>query len=340
MKRKKLNVLIRTVGGKVRNKELGFGHIYRSINLAYHLKPHKIFFLVEDYGGAKKIIKEKKFEVLSLKAGINSQTDISKTISIIKDKSIDVLIIDKFKVSHNYVSTIRKHIKTVVISDLRKINYNADLVVNGYIGFKNKIITNQYCSRCLVGPAYQILNEKFSKRLKSKNKKYELLVVLGGFDEFNISLIILKALSKYIEKLKTRMILGPATTKSITIKRYEKKYGKKINVINKTDNMQKEIANAKFGICLGGITTYEFANMNLPFAIICKVKHQQTTAREWERKRAALNLGLVTKKTDKKLEKLFKNLSKIIKYSRIKTLHMVDGKGSRRVASEISKMVT
>lgn len=34
---------------------------------------------------------------------------------------------------------MRKHVKTVVISDLKKIDYQADLIVNGFIGFKNTI---------------------------------------------------------------------------------------------------------------------------------------------------------------------------------------------------------
>ena len=61
-----MKILIRTSGGRAPNKELGFGHIYRCLNLAEHLRAHKITFLIEDYGGAKEIIKERGFSNIIL----------------------------------------------------------------------------------------------------------------------------------------------------------------------------------------------------------------------------------------------------------------------------------
>ena len=61
-KRKNLNILIRTAGGKETKQELGLGHIYRCLNLAKELKPNKINFLLEDFGEAKKIIEERGFK--------------------------------------------------------------------------------------------------------------------------------------------------------------------------------------------------------------------------------------------------------------------------------------
>ena len=49
IKRKSLNILIRTAGGKETNQELGLGHIYRSLNLGKELRPNKINFLLEDF---------------------------------------------------------------------------------------------------------------------------------------------------------------------------------------------------------------------------------------------------------------------------------------------------
>jgi len=64
----------------------------------------------------------------------------------------------------------------------------------------------------------------------------------------------------------------------------------------------KSISEARFGLCAGGITSYEFACLNVPFAIICQVKHQLITAKEWEKQEIARNLGLLTKNTPKKLK--------------------------------------
>ena len=50
-----MKILFRTSGGATANKELGTGHIFRTINLSKQFKDHKKLFLVEDYGGVKKI---------------------------------------------------------------------------------------------------------------------------------------------------------------------------------------------------------------------------------------------------------------------------------------------
>ena len=59
-------ILFRTSGGTAYGKELGMGHVYRSINLASHLKKSKIFFLIEDYGSVKQIISQRNFNFLIL----------------------------------------------------------------------------------------------------------------------------------------------------------------------------------------------------------------------------------------------------------------------------------
>ena len=72
----------------------------------------------------------------------------------------------------------------------------------------------------------------------------------------------------------------------------ELKYSKNLFVVNETKNMRKEISETSFGFCAGGITTYEFATMNIPFAIIFQYKHQLLTAKAWEKRKIAYNLGL------------------------------------------------
>ena len=75
--------------------------------------------------------------------------------------------------------------------------------------------------------------------------------------------------------------------------------------------MYKEISLAKFGLCSGGITTYEFATLDVPFAILCQVQHQTITAKVWENYGAALNLGLNKENTRKKIMLFLENIKKI-----------------------------
>src|SRR5690349_4358621 len=136
-----MRILFRTSGGRSREEELGLGHVYRCVNLAKSLRPHKIYFLIEDYGGVKNLLVEKGFnDVFYLRKKNDLRNDVKKTIRIISSNKIDILIIDKYLLNPRYVEEIKKkNVKTVVITDLRNIEYSSDLVVSGFIGYRNHI---------------------------------------------------------------------------------------------------------------------------------------------------------------------------------------------------------
>jgi UDP-2,4-diacetamido-2,4,6-trideoxy-beta-L-altropyranose hydrolase len=326
-----MRVLFRTSGGKAKNKELGTGHIYRCLNLAENLHKQKKYFLIEDFGGVEKIIK--KYPYKKLEPNIKLEDDVKKTVEFIEKKKIDVIVIDKFKVDKQFVKKIKKVIKTIVITDLKNIDYDANLLVNGFIGYKNKIIKNRHGTQCFLGSNFQILNKKYEKNVK-KEKQNELLLTFGGFDENNIAESILKELQNNMN-INIKLILGPTTKITEKLKRYEKS-NKKIKIIQSTSNMQKEMSRAKFGLCSGGLTTYEFSSMGIPFGIICQNQHQLITAKQWQKKKNAINLGVINKKlTKEKMNKFVKWIDSQ-KYTREK---IVDGKGGLRIAREICKIL-
>ena len=328
-------ILFRTSGGRTPKKELGLGHIFRCINLSDQFQNHEIQFLIEDYGSVSSVLKNHGFKnIFKLNSGISDDLDIKQTSDYILKNKIDLLIVDKYGLTNKYVQAVKKLVKTVVISDLKNISYDADLIINGFIGFHNKIFYNKFNIKCCLGPKYQILNSQYNQTNNYK-KKYDVLITLGGFDAHNLLEIILKKLVIYEEKLKIRVILGHATKKSNKFNIFLKKYPQ-IDIINKTNNMKKEITSTKFGICAGGITTYEFAVLHVPFAIVCQYKHQIITAREWQKRKIAKNLGFI-QKNDKKINAFLDELitNKII----LNSTKLVDGLGSKRVAKEILKIV-
>ena len=338
LKKKKLKIIIRTSGGKAPKKQLGFGHVFRCVSLAKNLKSHDIFFLVEDYGNqVNKILKKNGFKKINqLENDINIKLDIQKTLDLIEKEKADVIIIDKYNISLRYLKEIKKNVKVVVISDLSKIDYPADLLVNGFVGFKNSLTYNKYGTKCLLGPKLQILNNEFIKKSKILEKKYDVLASFGGYDENNITKLLIKSLLKISKKLNVRIILGPATQKTNEINSLKKKYGSKLTIIKSTNNMYREMINSCYGLCSGGITTYEFAALNIPFGIVSQVKHQLITAREWEKIGIGKNLGLVNENTEKKIIQFLEDILEecIDKSKKIRS----DGFGSKRISKEILKL--
>lgn len=338
MKKKKNRILFKTAGGTAKKKELGLGHVFRCLSLAIELKPNTIFFSIEDFGGASRIIKKHGFQkIMQLKPNIGIREDLDKTMKYLKKEKIDVLIIDRYKIKKQYINQIKKFVKTVVFLDLFKFNFPGELIVNGFIGFENKEITNKHGTRCLLGPKYQILNNEFSKNVLQIKKKNKILATFGGYDENLISGILLDVLNECDYQFKTKIILGPLTKYSKKMKAFLKSKNQFIKIINQSQNMKKDMSESEFGVCSGGITTYEFECLSVPFGIICQNRHQLVTAREWQRREIAVNLGLVDKSVKQRIKK-YLNAIDSNRFSKMPD-HIVDGKGANRVAKEILKIV-
>lgn len=315
------------------------GHIYRCANLADKLKNFQINFLIEDYANAGKILKQKGFKnFFYLNQGTSLKNDITITKKLISKEKIDLLIIDKYQVPNEYVRNVAKYVKTAVISDLDRIDFSADLVINGFVGFKNKVSLNRYGTKCLLGPSFQVLEKSYAKNIKIK-KQFHLLATFGGYDEHNLIEKLVKILTKYLDSIKVMIILGPATPSSKKILTIAKKYSNSLEIISQTKDLRKLIAKSDFGICSGGITSYEFARVGVPFAIICQHKHQIITAKEWNKLGIALNFGLLNSTIDKKIDNYIQNIIENKIYLK-KNTKIVDGKGSDRIAKQINKLTT
>lgn len=327
-----MNILFRTSGGRAKGKQLGFGHVFRCINLARQFKNQNVFFLIEDYGGVKSLLKTKNFQNIdTLKKNSNLKNDIKKTLNLIEQHNIDLVVVDKFRFKQKYVSALMEKIKVCVITDLFKYQFKANLIVNGFVGFENKIIYNKFDSKCLLGPKYQILALNFSK--KSKNKKTTfILSSFGGFDEKNINQIFLKAINDFPQLEQCKCILGPSSN-IMPLNSH-----RNIEILDYVHDMHSEMSKSKFGLCSGGITSYEFASLRIPFGIVCQNKHQLITAKQWQKKHLGINLGLVNSRTKNKINHFI--LMALNNHLVLSKKHIVDGKGTIRIAKELKELIS
>lgn len=335
----KHKILFRTAGGKSRGKELGLGHVYRTINLAKSLSKYEIFFMIEDFGGVQKLLQENGFKNIQLlQNNISSSIDFQKTKNFIIKNDIDLIIFDKYKISKTYVKKFKNFVKTTVISDLYEINYDADLIINGFVGHENKIFKKNSITY-LLGPKYQILDNKFKTSVKKKSilrKQYKkLLITFGGFDENKIIDLILNYFSYNIKSFNIIVVLGPATVYNSNLKQLQKKFSKNLTIIHSTKNMKKLISNCDFGICGGGLTSYEFVTMKKPFAIICQSSHQILTAKKWEELKLGLNLGYPNTKLKSKINTLIQRLVSNQISIGTKYPSFLDGKAGLRISKQI-----
>ena len=331
-----MKILFRTSGGSAKNRELGTGHIFRTVNLSKKFEKDKKIFLIEDYGGIKKILQNNNISNIKfLKPNLSVKEDFDKTLEIIKKEKVDLVIIDKIYTSKIYLKKLKKEIFTTYITDQFDYEFPANIVVNGFIGLNNEIKVNKYNSKCLIGPSFQILSNKYEKRAKL-NKKNDLLITFGGYDANNIFENFCTILPNFLRKMKIKIILGPITKKPKCLEIIEKDFKKKLKVIQYTNNLKKEISQSKIGLCSGGITTYEFAALKVPFGIISQYKHQKITANEWEKLGYAINLFQNDKKIIMRIEEFLNNfLENEMNFK--PSNKSINGNGAKKIKNEILK---
>ena len=337
--KKSIRILFRVSGGMAPKTELGMGHIFRALNLAKECKFAKIIFLLEDFGKAEQIVRSKGYtKIYKIQKNCILKDDVKKTLEIIKIEKIDLTIVDKYgpKLSNQYLKKIKEFTKIILITDLNKINFDVDLLVNGFVGYKNIIKENKFGARCLLGPNYQILDKKFATK-KLLKKKYFILATFGGYDENELAKKFVKAVTPYLDKIKVKVILGNSKSKISDFKDIQQVNKNSLEIIQYSKNMSKDMRRSQYGLCAGGITTYEFASLKIPFGIISQVPHQLKTAKEWEKIKVAKNLGLVNKKIIKKISEYIEKCSKN-KFKTNKKIQ-IDVNGSKRVIHEMLRML-
>ena len=98
------------------SSKIGSGHLVRCLNLGRQLNKNfkKIFFLVKksDYFKInRKLILENKFKPIIFGKDdktFSLKSDITSTLKICKKKKIDTLIVDNYKIDHNWENRVKK----------------------------------------------------------------------------------------------------------------------------------------------------------------------------------------------------------------------------------------
>ena len=203
-----LKILIKSTA----NSLFGLGHVSRMSCLARQLAGNEIYFQIDcvtpiDFISEIEIdyhtIYENKFPLpLSLEhlrcmnKAPSWSADLNKTIEIIKNNNVDIVVCDLPAINQSWINEIRKYSFVVVFDDLPVTNIQADLIVNPnnargfqhlYSTFKNRNV--------LIGQEYNPVNQNYSQpQCNLKTKIEAVLVYMGSSVSLRTTTTIIKAL--------------------------------------------------------------------------------------------------------------------------------------------------
>ena len=184
------------------NKEVGLGHIFRMRILAKELsKKSKLIFFLDKYDELIEKILNYDCEYIYKKGQkfISQNKDALILKDKIKNKSIDSIIIDDYRLNYKWEKVFYKKIPLVVFDDNNYSKHYCDLIVDakwkGKFTHKryNKLVNKNTIK--LLGPKYSLID------VVKKNKKasFNILFYIGGGGDFKKYIDFLLCLSKKIK---------------------------------------------------------------------------------------------------------------------------------------------
>lgn len=264
-------------------EEIGLGHIYRTLTLAYKFIDHDVQFAVS----ARSNLGQSKIAASHFKYAIyESESDIH---SIIKNENIDIVINDILNTSVEYVTGLKGlSVKVINFEDLGSGMQYADIVINDLYN-KSNDLKNSYW-----GSEYFCARDEFLLAQPSKFNRdvKEVLVMFGGTDPANLTKKVLDAVKLINDKsIHFTFILGFGYRyKQLIIDEVEK-MDLHVSIVCDVKHMTEYMQKADLAISSQGRSMYELAIMHVPTILLAQ--HEREALHTFgELKNGFINLGI------------------------------------------------
>lgn len=349
---------IRVDGGST----IGMGHIMRCMTIAEAFTQNgiEVIFISKVNEGINKLI-DSGYKVVQLPkdqvytdkklfyGDINSlDKEIEEIKKIIENKKIDIMVIDSYNVTYEYLLKIKSYVKLVYIDDVNKFVYPVDVLVNGNIMAKN-LNYEKYSEEevLLLGIDYNLIRDEFLDiQTGSMNKDVkEIMVTTGGSDPYNLTPSIINTLlqDSFFKNIKFNIVVGTGF-KNEDILTEISKHNKNIVLFKNPKKMSEIMVKSDLAISTGGSTLYELCACGIPTIAFIMAENQKEIVNMLSSKGYIESLGwyenlcshdhiLVSKVKDLCCD--YGKREKLCKYAK----SLIDCKGGERVVKEI-KLLT
>lgn len=304
-------------------------------------KNHKCTFIINKIDGiVKEKIEQFKIDFYELTAGRKEEDEL---INFAKNNEIEWIITDSYKVTSDCIQKFKKeNFRVLSIDDNSQIHYFSDVVVNQNIFAKKLEYSIEPYTELLLGPKYAIIrNELLKRKLKPKNQEVKkILITIGGTDNDNFTLKILKMLELINDDIDFIIVLGPFNPYYEDIKNYTGEQKRKIDLIKSPKQMLNIYLQSDIAISGGGVTCYELAYFGIPNIIITIVDNHLLNAQELNKQNIGIHIG---RKNEIKMKHIRNKIEELIKDKKLREKmcqngkKLVDGKGKKRIVECMEK---
>lgn len=336
------------------DREIGTGHIMRCIALAQSWRDHggKVKFITYCSNAflINRIINE-GFSLQRLSKSFPDPADVCSYLEYTADfrfkkNKANWIVLDGYQFGPEYQTAVKKTgYKVLIIDDMAHLPiYHADILLNQNISGNNLNYNIDSGTTLLLGNQYVMLRKEFLalKKIRSKDDKVKkILVTLGGADTQNVTITVLKALSRFGRSgLKIKVVAGPVNPHVLALKSQIQMSDVDIEVLTSVNDMPSLIFWADLAVSGGGSTCWELAFHGMPFLIIVLAENQIDIAKGLDDAGAAINLGWHRELTE---DFIFSRIDELVEDQEMRhslsqnSSDLIDGQGTERIIKEMEK---
>jgi UDP-2,4-diacetamido-2,4,6-trideoxy-beta-L-altropyranose hydrolase len=333
---------------------IGTGHVMRCLTLADELRQKGTdisFICREEPGNLTSYIENRGYKVHQLPGEIDIETDRKLTKEILSkyESKSDWLIIDHYDIDISYESSLRDHVKKImVIDDLANREHDCDLLLDqNYSKNENRYngLVPENCIQ-LLGSEYAILRSQFQKARANLRERdggvNRILVFMGGVDSKDITSKVLRAINILVRSdIAIDVVIGNLNPHHDEIKILASKIPNTICHHN-VEDLAKLMSSADICIGAGGTTTWERCCVGLPTITIVLAGNQKDISESLDKEGAIINLGWYQNVKENDIAECINELindPKKIQSMADKSRNLVDGEGVSRVVDTITFII-
>lgn len=284
------------------SREMGTGHVMRMLALAQawcRRGGRAQFLCCSCPDGIRDRIEEAGFSVVFISAEPGSKEDLEALLQVVRQYPRCRVVLDNYHYKFEYQSAVREMAgKLMVVDDYGHLNeYDADILLNQNPSAEALHLSNRvHGAVVLAGTEYALLREEFlDKRPKEKiirDAPLNVLVMMGGGDPYNVTHVVLQALSKLSECIReVRVLVGAVSPHKESIREFAEQVSFSCTVLENETNMPGQLEWGDFAISAAGSTCWELAYMQIPTALVVVADNQCEIADSLTSSGASINLG-------------------------------------------------
>lgn len=354
--------------------DIGSGHVMRCLTLADALRySFDIVFLCNVLeGDLNSFIQNKGYTLIALEPSGQKPTrcikhsrflpstqsdDAFQVISSIKEKSlknVDLIVVDHYALDYEWESLIKDAFscKLLAVDDLADRKHDVDALLDqnilpNYISRYDRLVSSK--TLLMLGSDYALLRDEFITEREKAHfssvgfmKKQVVTVFMGGADKDNETLKSLNGIVLAQYKGRVDVILGSSNPNKKEIQEYCERHTN-FHVYTGVSDIAKRFNESDLTIGACGSTSLERACLGVPSLIVSLAFNQEYGAKYLDSIGVHKYIGPSQLTSKEVYAQHFSALYKdkvLAESMSLKSKTLVDGKGVKRVVTQIGKLLS